>query len=89
MSRSNSSASSETDWARVDAQEDSDIDTSETLPLAADFFARATLRRPADEATMTLRVDHDVFVWYRAQGDQWEERAREALRQYAEAHGGT
>ncbi|WP_375509420.1 hypothetical protein [uncultured Nostoc sp.] len=37
---------SRTDWARVDAMSDEDIDTSDIPPLSEEFFAKAQLRMP-------------------------------------------
>jgi hypothetical protein len=37
---------SKTDWARIDAMTDDDIDTSDTPPLDEAFFAKAKLRMP-------------------------------------------
>ncbi len=37
---------SETDWARIDAMTDDEIDTSDIPPMTEDFFAKATLRLP-------------------------------------------
>ena len=35
---------SKTDWARIDAMHDKDIDTSDIPPLTEKFFAKAKLR---------------------------------------------
>ncbi len=35
-----------TDWARIDAMTDDDIDTSNIPPLTDEFFAKAQLRMP-------------------------------------------
>lgn len=41
--------SSKTDWARIDAMTDDDIDTSGDSPaMGPEFFAKARLRRPGD-----------------------------------------
>jgi hypothetical protein len=37
---------SKTDWARIDAMADDDIDTSDIPPLGEAFFAKAKLRMP-------------------------------------------
>lgn len=76
----------QTDWARVDALTDETIDTSDIPPLTEAFFARATLRTPRRPVAATMRVDPDILVWFKAQGDQWEQRVNAALRLYVEAH---
>ncbi len=77
---------SQTDWARIDAQRDEDIDTSDIPPLTDAFFTRATPRVPHKRVKTTLQVDADVLQWFKAQGDDYEQRLNAALRIYAEAH---
>jgi len=77
---------SETDWARVDALADDEIDTSDVPPLDDAFFARARLRLPHGLITVTVHVDPEVWAWFQAQGDEAESRLNAALRIYADAH---
>lgn len=77
---------SRTDWERIDGMRDEDIDTSDIPPLTEDLFKRATLRLPRQLVTTTLQVDADVLNWFKAQGDNYEQRLNAALRMYAEAH---
>ena len=78
--------SSETNWARVDALTDDEIDTSDIPPLTESYFARATLWLPQQPVAVTLHVDPDVLAWFKAQGDEYEQRLNAALRIYVEAH---
>ncbi len=78
---------SATDWARIDALTDETIDTSDIPPLSDAFFARARLKVPGTpKVEVAIRVDSDVLDWFKAQGENWEQRANAALRIYAEAH---
>jgi uncharacterized protein (DUF4415 family) len=77
---------SETDWARVDAMTDEEIDTSDIPPLTEDFFKRAKVRMPKRKVAVTVQIDPDVLDWFRAQGEDYEQRMNAALRIYAEAH---
>ncbi len=43
------SSTSRTDWSRIDAMTDDDIDTSDIQPLSDDFFAKAKLRMPSNQ----------------------------------------
>ena len=45
---------SESDWERIDAMTDEEIDTSDIPPLNDDFFAKAQLRLPKHCAQQTL-----------------------------------
>ena len=75
---------SATDWERIDAMTDDEIDTSDIPPLTDAFFKRAKIRMP--KRALTLQVDSDVLDWFQAQGDDYERRINAALRIYAEAH---
>jgi uncharacterized protein (DUF4415 family) len=86
MSASNLKKPSETDWARIDEMKDDDIDTSDIPPLDETFFANAKLRLPEKKISMTVSVDADVLEWFKAQGEEFQNRINAALRIYAEAH---
>ncbi len=76
---------SKTDWARVDALTDADIDTSEGL-LDEEFFGRAELHMPkARQTTVTLKIDAETLAWFQTQED-YETRVNAALKLYAEVH---
>lgn len=77
---------SQTDWDRVDALTDEEIDTSDSPPLGDDFFAHAELRLPESKQTITIRLDKDVLEWYKAQGKGYQTRINAVLRSYMEAH---
>ena len=77
---------SETNWAQIDAITDDMIDTSDIPPLTASYFARATLRMRSQPVPITIHVDPDVLTWFKAQGDEYEQRINAALRIYVEAH---
>lgn len=76
---------SRTDWARIDAMSDNEIDTSDIPPLTDEFFAKAKLRMPSSLATVTIRVDAETLSWFQSQGEQAEQHMTAALRIYAEA----
>ena len=77
---------SRTDWSRIDAMTDDDIDTSDSPPLTDEFFAKATVRMPdLSMATIALRIDPETLAWFQSQGDQAEQHMVAALRIYAEA----
>nr|WP_238717927.1 hypothetical protein [Petrachloros mirabilis] len=83
----NMSDISKTDWSRIDAMTDEDIDTSDIPPLSENFFATAKLRLPISlEATVAVRVDSQTLEWFQHQGKEAEKHMASALRIYAEAH---
>ncbi len=90
MKKKNISNKSQTDWERVDALKDEDIDLSETPEIPAEMFARSIVRRGLKVAPrktqLTLRVDSDVLDWYKKQGSGYQTKINALLRSYMEAH---
>ena len=65
---------------------DEEIDTSDIPPLDETFFANARLRMPEKKVSVTIDVDADVLEWFKAQGEEFQQRINAALKIYAEAH---
>jgi uncharacterized protein (DUF4415 family) len=80
----NTKRRSRTDWKRVDALRDEDIDFSETPELDPDFFARAILW-PGPKKQITLRLDPDVLTFFRKQGKGYQSTINAVLRKYVES----
>jgi uncharacterized protein (DUF4415 family) len=76
---------SKTDWERIDAMRDEDIDTSDIPPLSADFWAKAQLRSPK-QITTSVQIDPETFAWFQSQGENAAQKMSTALKIYAEAH---
>jgi hypothetical protein len=65
---------SRTDWAKIDAMSDDEIDTSDIPPLADDFFLNAKLRMPYSSlATVAIRVDPETLLWFQSKGEEAEQ----------------
>ena len=75
---------SQTDWERIDAMTDQDIDTSDIPPLDDTFFENAELRLPEPKQSITIRLDQDVLTWYRSFGKGYQTRINAVLRTYME-----
>ena len=86
MKKRSSKRQSKTDWARVDAMSDRDIDYSEIPQQKAKFFKDAVLRLPEPKAVVTLRLDQDVLEWFKKQGKGYQTRINALLRAYMEAN---
>lgn len=82
-----------TDWARVDALTDAQIETAinddpDAAPVLDEaWFRDAELVIPTKIAT-SIRVDGDVMDWFKSNGRGWQTRMNAILRAYAKAHGG-
>jgi uncharacterized protein (DUF4415 family) len=80
----NSKKRSRTDWKRVDALRDSDIDFSDAPELGPDFFANAILW-PGPKQQITLRLDPDALAFVRKHGRGYQTIINAVLRKYMEA----
>lgn len=76
---------SKTDWERIDAMGDEDIDTSDIPPLTAEFWTKAKLRTPK-QITTSVQIDSETFAWFQSQGENAAQQMSVALKIYAEAH---
>jgi uncharacterized protein (DUF4415 family) len=90
MSKESTSKESLTEWDRLDALQDEDIDLSDAAEITPEMFAKAVVRRglkpPPNKRQITIRLDADVLKWYRTQGEGYQTRINALLRAYMEAH---
>ncbi len=86
MSRNDLSSTSRTNWAALESRSEENIDYSDIPPLTDEFFARATLRIPADQADNLVQLDPDVKQWFEAQGEQYKTLINSILRQHIESN---
>jgi len=73
-----------TDWKRLDAMTDSEIDTSDIPALDDDFFKNAKLVLPQPKVVVTLRVDADVMAWFRTKGRGYQTIMNAVLKGWVE-----
>ena len=80
---------SQTDWQRLDAMTDEDIDLSDCPEITSEMFAQAVVRRclptSKTKAQVTLRIDSDVLAWFKSQGRGYQTKINALLRAYMEA----
>ncbi len=90
MKKKSTSKKSETDWKRIDAMKDEDIDFSDIPEITPEMFANAVVRRNFKpiprKKQLTLRVDSDVVDWYKNQGRGYQTRINSLLRAYMKEH---
>ena len=84
-----------TDWKRVDALTDAEIeravrDDPDAAPIVdKEWFKTAKVVLPQPEpkkAVLTIRLDRKVIDWFKAQGGRYQTRMNAVLRAYVEAH---
>ena len=79
----------QTDWARIDALTDDEIDAAiaddpDAAPIVdAAWFAEAAKRLP-NKKQITLRLDEDVIEFFRQEGDRYQTRMNAVLRAFME-----
>ena len=90
MNKTFTSKESLTDWKRLDALPDEDIDLTDAPEITPEMFAKAVVRRglqpPPTKQQITIRLDYDVLKWFREQGEGYQTRINSLLRAYMEAH---
>ena len=74
-----------TDWKKLDATADEEIDTSDIPALDEDFFANAEVKMPKKKITVTMRIDPDVLDWFKSFGKGYQTRMNAVLRSYMDA----
>jgi uncharacterized protein (DUF4415 family) len=73
---------SKTDWARVDAMKDEDIDCTDNPELGPEFFKDAILWA-GPKKQITLRLDPDILGFFRRR-KRYQTTINAVLRKYVE-----
>jgi uncharacterized protein (DUF4415 family) len=84
-------AESQTDWARLEAMTDKEVERLASEDIAAlgidpDWMEHATVMFPRPKERVTVRLDPDVLDWLKAQGRGYQTRINAILLAYYEAH---
>lgn len=87
MKSKDSSNTSGTNWAALEAIEDEAIDYSDIPPLTDEFFDQATLRIPATQAHRLVQIDPDILKWFQSHGKDYKASINCVLRRYIETNG--
>ena len=86
MRQTNTTKESRTDWQKLAALPDDQVDTSEIPELDEAFFRGAKLRLPKGKQLVSIRVDTDVLDLFKQQGKGYQTRINAILRAYVRAH---
>jgi len=88
MNSNSTTQKSETDWDRIDAMTDEEIDLTECEEITPEMFAKAIVRqglKPVKrKAQVTLRLDSDVIGWFKSGGRGYQTRINSLLRAYVD-----
>lgn len=89
MTKKNTLETSQTDWARIDAMTDEDIDFSDIPPITEEMFAHAVRMKNGKpiptKSQENLPVDRDIIEFFKAQGFFYPLKINQILRTYMEA----
>lgn len=80
-------ANDQTDWERVDALTDTQIDVSEHPEWTDADFERAERRgspKSLVKQPISIRLSPEVLDWFRSTGAGWQTRIDRVLREYVE-----
>jgi uncharacterized protein (DUF4415 family) len=78
-----------TDWAVLDAMTEAEIEQQASEDMAElgidpDWMDHATVIVPHAKERITVRLDHDILDWLKAQGRGYQTRINAILRAYVE-----
>jgi uncharacterized protein (DUF4415 family) len=77
---------SQTDWARVDAMTEEELEASIDHEEEGEFdWSTVQVGIPGPKQQLTVRFDADVIDWFKAQGTGYQTRMNAVLRSYVEA----
>jgi uncharacterized protein (DUF4415 family) len=76
---------SETDWAKVDALTEDEIDTSDIPPITEEQMSRSRWWKPVNPLNVLVEVDSDTLAWFKTQGEASDQHMAAALKIYADA----
>jgi uncharacterized protein (DUF4415 family) len=79
-----------TDWARVDAMTDEEIEEAaradpDAQPTDEEFWKHAKIITPPPRKDIHMRVDEDVLDWFKKQGRGYQAHMNAVLRAYMKA----
>ena len=82
---------SQTNWDRVNAMTDDQIDLSDIPEITPEMWAKGVTKNggipiSSNKERLDMRVDADVLEWFKAQGRGYQTRINEVLREYVKAH---
>ena len=86
MKAKDSKKKSGTDWDKLNAMSDEDIDYSDIPALGEEFFKKGKLRIPKAKPLISILIDTDVLSWFKSMGSGYQTRMNAVLRMYMEAH---
>ncbi len=90
MNNENTLKESQTDWARLDAMTDEDIDLSDCPEITEEMWVKGVWRKGSKsiptKSQENLPVNRDIIEFFKAQDFNYPLKINQLLRAYMEAH---
>ncbi len=88
MNNKNTLKKSQTDWARIDAMTDEDIDLSDCPEITDEMWSRGVLQKgfqPVKNKNQeNFPIDRDILDFFKKQGKGYQTKINQLLRTYME-----
>lgn len=75
-----------TDWDKIDAMADDDIDYSDNPEITEGFFKIAFIRKPTHKKAVSLRIDEDIIEFFKKNNEKYQTKINDVLRAYKLAY---
>ena len=89
MNKQNILKKSQTDWERIDAMTDDEIDYSDIPPITDEMWAKGALRKGfkpnSDSSQEIMVIDSDFMEFFKSQSRNYQSKINELLREYMKA----
>ncbi|MBP9723087.1 MAG: BrnA antitoxin family protein [Gammaproteobacteria bacterium] len=69
---------SKTDWARIDAMTDDEIDYTDSPEVTEEMFALMTKREP-EKVKVNLNLNREIVDFFKSQGSKYQTRINDVL----------
>ena len=74
--------STKTNWDKIDAMTDDEIDYSDSPELTEEMMRIAFIRKPIHKKAVSLRLDDDIIEFFKKHSDKYQTKINDVLRAY-------
>ena len=74
-----------TDWKRLRSMSDAEIDCSDIPDISSFNWTDADIVLPEAKTRMTIRIDTDVYQFFKISGPKYQSRMNAVLKSYMES----
>lgn len=74
--------STKTNWDKIDAMTDDELDYSDSPELTEEMMRIAFTRKPIHKKAVSLRLDDDIIEFFKKHSDKYQTKINDVLRAY-------